>query len=385
MTDRPGPGSLTEPGAAGERAALAEVAAAWGWDLGDPAVEVAPLAGGLINATYAVRLGGRPAAVLQRLHPVFGGAVNLDLEAVTAHLARKGLVTPRLLRTRAGEAWIEHPRRASGAPAGEGAQTEHVRAWRALTWIDGATVHRVPDPSWAEAGGELVGRFHAAVADLVHDYAFARAGVHDTAAHLARLRGLVEAGAVAVEPAEPEHVELGREILAAAAALPPLPDVPPRHCHGDLKISNLLFEPGPPPRGLCLVDLDTLGRSTLAFELGDAMRSWCNPRGEDAGSVAFELSIFEAAMRGFCRVAGPSVSPAERRAVVVGLETVCLELAARFAVDVFQDSYFGWDPARFPSRRAHNLVRARGQLALGLAVRAARAEALAIALAAATT
>jgi hypothetical protein len=66
---------------------------------------------------------------------------------------------------------------------------------------------------------------------------------------------------------------------------------------------------------------------------------------------------------------------------VVGLETVCIELAARFAVDVFRDEYFGWDPARFPSRRAHNLVRARGQLALGLAVRATRDAALGIVLA----
>ncbi|HWU89975.1 MAG TPA: phosphotransferase, partial [Kofleriaceae bacterium] len=152
----------------------AEVAAAWGWEPG----AIAPLAGGLINATYEVRGGGRPVAVLQRLHPVFGGAVNLDLEAVTAHLAARGLATPRLVRTRGGDAWIEH----------EG------RVWRALTWVEGVTVHRVPDPGWAEAGGELVGRFHVAVADLAHDYAFARAGVHDTAAHLERLRGLVEAG-----------------------------------------------------------------------------------------------------------------------------------------------------------------------------------------------
>jgi aminoglycoside phosphotransferase (APT) family kinase protein len=237
-------------------------------------------------------------------------------------------------------------------------------------------VHRVPDPSWAEAGGELVGRFHAAVADLDHAYAFTRAGVHDTAAHLARLRALVEAGG------DPEHVALGREVLAVAGGLPPLPDVPSRHCHGDLKISNLRFEAGPTPRGLCLLDLDTLGRGTLAFELGDAMRSWCNPRGEDAGDVTFDLAIFEAAMRGFRRVAGARVSPDERRAIVLGLETVSIELAARFAVDVFRDEYFGWDPGRFPSRRAHNLVRARGQLALGLAVRAARADALAIATAA---
>ncbi len=66
------------------------------------------------------------------------------------------------------------------------------------------------------------------------------------------------------------------------------------------------------------------------------------------------------------------MTEAERAAVAVGLETVCLELAARFCTDVFEDRYFGWDPARFASRREHDLVRARGQLALGLEVRAAR-------------
>jgi len=341
---------------------VAEVAAAWGWDPAAAGVEIAPVSGGLINATYVVRVDGAPVAALQRLHPVFGGAVNLDLEAVTAHLARKGLVTPRLVRTRAGEPWIERG----------------GRAWRALTWIDGVTVHGVPAPGWAEAGGELVGRFHVAVADLEHDYAFARAGVHDTAAHLERLRAAVAAGGA------PEHLELGREVLGAARGLPELPRARVRHCHGDLKISNLLFQAGPPPpRGVCLVDLDTLGWSTLAFELGDAMRSWCNPRGEDVGGgvagTAFDLAIFEAAMRGFRRTAGGVIEEGEWRGIVIGLETVCVELAARFAVDVFRDEYFGWDPTRFASRRAHNLIRAKGQLALGLAVRGVRDEALKVA------
>lgn len=326
-----------------------EVAAAWGWEPG----AITALPGGLLNATYEVR--AEPRAVLQRLHPVFGADVNLDIEAITAHLAARGLVTPRLVRTRSGDAWFEH--------AG--------RIWRALTWIDGATVHQVPDPSWAEAGGELVGRFHAAVADLEHAYAFARAGVHDTPAHLARLQAVVDGGG------DPEHVALGADVLAAAHALPEMPAIPRRHCHGDLKISNLLFAPG--PRAVCLVDLDTIGFATLAFEIGDALRSWCNPRGEDTADTAFDLAIFEAAMRGFRKTAAAVVAPAEWRAIVVGLETVCVELAARFAVDVFRDEYFGWDAARFPSRRAHNVVRARGQLALALAVRAARSAALAIA------
>lgn len=332
---------------------LAEVAAAWGWT----EAQLSPLTGGLINTTYAVREGDAPIGVLQRVHPIFAGEVNLDLEAVTAHLAAQGMVTPRLVRTRAGEPWIV----ADG------------RVWRALTWVDGVTVHAVPDPSWAEAGGELLGRFHRAVADLSYDYRFARAGVHDTAAHLARLAEHVAGGG------EPAWIELGREILHEAVALPALPVTPPRHCHGDLKISNLLFS-APPVRGVCLVDLDTLGRGTIAFELGDAMRSWCNPRGEDAGGVRFDLPIFAAAIRGFRSVADALLTDDERASIVIGTETVSLELAARFCVDVFRDDYFGWDAARFASRRAHNLVRASGQLALARAIRAVRSEAMAVVL-----
>jgi Ser/Thr protein kinase RdoA (MazF antagonist) len=134
-------------------------------------------------------------------------------------------------------------------------------------------------------------------------------------------------------------------------------------------------------RAAALVDLDTVGMGTMAFELGDAMRSWCNPSGEDAEHVRFDLRIFAAAIAGFRAEADRLVTPDEKAAIVTGLETVCIELAARFCVDVFEDRYFGWDPARFPSRRAHNLVRARGQLALGRQVAAVRSDALDLVLA----
>lgn len=343
------------------------VLAAWGWHRD---VEVAPLPGGLINSTFVVRRAGQPIAALQRLHPVFAPEVNLDLDAVTAHLAARGLPTPRLLRAVGGLAWVVD---------------DDGRPWRALTWIDGVTYDAVPSVDVARAGGELVGRFHRAVADLQHDYAFVRAGVHDTAAHLARLDERVttaRADAEADFPERAEAIDLGHAIAAAARALPPLPDLPRHHSHGDLKISNLLFArtpAGEPARGVALLDLDTLGRQTLAFELGDAMRSWCNPRGEDAGSVRFDLAIFAAAIDGWSGVAGALYTADERRSIVTGLETVCVELAARFCADVFDDRYFGWDPRRFASRRAHNLVRARGQLALAAAVGAVRDEAHAIA------
>lgn len=332
----------------------ADVLAAWGWDRD---AELVRLPGGLINATFAVERDGATIAVVQRLHPVFGAAVNLDLEAVTRHVAARGLETPLLIRTRGGDAWIEHD-----------------GIWRALTWIEGAAVHTIPDLSWAAAGGELVGRFHRALVDLDHDYHFTRAGVHDTDAHLDRLRDRLARPPEASEEVAAAR-ELGSEILAAAPGLPAMPALPRRHAHGDLKISNLLFRGG---RGVAVIDLDTLGRQTLAYELGDAMRSWCNPHGEDRGQTRFDLAIFAAAMNAWRDVAGPLVGKDELASVVVGLETVCVELAARFCVDVFDDSYFGWDPARFASRRAHDLVRARGQLALAASVREQRDGALAV-------
>jgi Ser/Thr protein kinase RdoA (MazF antagonist) len=330
-----------------------EIAAAWGY----APDEIAPLAGGLINATFVATRDGARAAVIQRLHHVFAPEVNLDLEAVTAHLASRGMETPRLLRARDGAPWVEHD----------------GRAWRALTWVDGASTHAVTDLAHAEAAGALVARFHRAVDDLAYDYQFVRAGVHDTAAHLARL----DAGARAPGDFDgaAEARELAAEIQEAARTLTPLGALPRRHTHGDLKISNVLFRAG---AAVALVDLDTLGRQTLAFELGDAMRSWCNPHPEDAGRARFDLDVFAAAMRGYRDGARDLLEPAEWPSIVVGLETVCVELAARFCADVFEDRYFGWDPARFPSRRAHNLIRARGQLALARDVATRRADALAV-------
>ena len=54
--------------------------------------------------------------------------------------------------------------------------------------------------------------------------------------------------------------------------LPALPALPPRVSHGDLKFNNILFAPPPDAQPICLVDLDTVGPMSLAFELGDPGR-----------------------------------------------------------------------------------------------------------------
>ncbi len=324
---------------------------------------------GLINLTFVV-MGddGTEAAIVQRLHPVFAAEVNLDIDAVTAHVAGCGLQTPLLLRTRDGAPWLD--------------MDDGV--WRALSYVPGYTTSKMESREAARSVGKLVGRFHCAVDSLSHDYAFARLDVHNTAAHLAKLGGYVGgAAAAAAEPSElsessgPSEVidagrALGQEILAQADGLPPLGDLPRRHCHGDLKISNVRFAADDHDAAICLVDLDTVGWQTMAYELGDALRSWCNRSGEDVSAPRVDEDIFAAAMSGYRGGVGDMLTSAEWAAIVPGLETVCVELAARFCVDVFEDRYFGWNAQAFPSRRAHNLVRARGQLALAQSVAAQR-------------
>lgn len=46
------------------------------------------------------------------------------------------------------------------------------------------------------------------------------------------------------------------------------------------------------------------------------------------------------------------------------VETIALELAARFARDALEESYFGWDRVNYSAAWQHNLHRAQRQLAL---------------------
>jgi hypothetical protein len=51
-----------------------------------------------------------------------------------------------------------------------------------------------------------------------------------------------------------------------------------------------------------------------------------------------------------------------------------LELAARFGADALAEAYFGWDAQRFATASAHNLHRARVQLAVAQSVATQRTE-----------
>jgi Ser/Thr protein kinase RdoA (MazF antagonist) len=285
------------------------------------------------------------------VNAVFPPEIHYDIDAVTRHLRAKGLATPVLIPTRLGMLWHEH----------DGA------VWRAMTSIDGASYEALGNAEQAREAGRILAVFHRALVDLKHTFRRARLGVHDTARHLTNLRTALEEQRA--HRAFAEIAMLAAEVLELAAAIDTTADAADRIVHGDPKISNVMFTHDG-HRALCLIDLDTVARVPIALELGDAFRSWCNPKTEDASNATFELTLFRAAIEGYAAGTEGFITPAEWRAIPHAIFRITVELAARFCADALRESYFGWDKNRFATASDHNQARTRGQVALARAVRA---------------
>ncbi len=305
-----------------------------------------PVSVGWINRTFVAKRHDER-VIVQRLHPIFRGEVNLDIDVITRHLEARGLTTPRVVRTRDDAAWMESD-----------------GVWRALTFVEGLTLSALT-PDHARAAAELVARFHRALSDLDHTFHFTRPGAHDTPAHLTKLDRLLR------DNPDHEVAPVAAAILRHGASLPDLRALRTRIIHGDLKATNVLFT-GDERAAVALVDLDTLAHGTIAVELGDALRSWCNPTDESDPEARFDEATFASAMEGYAAGARRLLDPAEIDAIVPGVETIAVELASRFAADAIEDRYFGFDATRFATRVAHNLARARAQLSLATSVASQR-------------
>ena len=321
-------------------------------------IRLRSLTGGLLHQSFHVRAGAVE-YVLQRVSEVFAPEIHQNIKAVTEHLVAHGLRVARLLPTRQGEL---------SAFLGE------LGRWRLMEHLGGVSFEQVVSVAQARSAGELVGRFHGALADFAAPLAPMGIPYRNTPHYLAALRG-----ALAGHSRHRLHVEmtqLAERVFGAFEAMGPAPRVRERVIHGDLKLSNLLFESeqgAGRDRAYALVDFDTLMRGTLWMELGDAWRSWCNAAGEDSVVPRFDLEVFAASCEGFAAGHGSPLDPAERDSLASAPERITLELCARFVTDALEESYFGWDAERFSARGEHNAARAEGQWQLYEAERATAA------------
>ena len=306
-------------------------------------VQVQPVETGLINRTYYVKDVNGLDFILQTVNRMFPPELNLDIDVVTRHLEKTGLMTPRLLPDKRG--MIYHQK--------------NGRIWRLFNYISGNIHQCLQQPQLAGAAGVMLGRLHAALTLLDYELLASRPNTHDTPHHTLHLKNTLESRRNHKRYGKIKP--LGETILTRLEQLPPLPPVAERLVHGDPKITNFIFTDDD-REVKCLVDFDTLNRMPVYLELGDALRSWCNPAGEDTSAGHFSLAHCRAALEGYTRHAGELLTRQEWLAIPPATLTIYLELAARFCADALNEDYFSWDASKFNSHSEHSETRARGQI-----------------------
>jgi Ser/Thr protein kinase RdoA (MazF antagonist)/transposase len=255
------------------------------------------------------------------------------MHMVTAYLVSCGLQVPSLVSTLDGKPFA---RDMSGG------------RWRVYPWLPGHVVESLPDPVMAREAGRLVGLLHKYLAACDYLPQGSIPHFHDTDFVLTELQN--------VHPQLPDEMRsIADGILATLPSLI-VTDEPQQLIHGDLKISNLIFDDLGHAVGI--IDFDTILRHARVIDLGDAFRSWCNRTAEDDPDARFDIVFFEAAASGYAEGFGMPSGPQERTRHLRAAKQITLELAARFLIDVVHDAYFGFDAARYPHRRAHNVARA---------------------------
>ena len=370
------PVSAPSPSDGMAAAAREATAAAQRFQLPGPVGSVAPLGNGNVNQTFLVRVDapGEPGFVLQRLNTRVFRQPRLvmgNLARLAAHVEQRRAAGAVPAPQRRWEMPAVVPARADGAPWLE----EGEAFWRMLTYVEGSRTVEVPESAAQarELGGAL-GTFHALIHDLpVAELADTLEGFHVTPRYLAQYqealagyRGPVGEELGWAQAFVAERQELAGVLEEALAR----GELRQRPIHGDPKVNNVLLDTAS-GAAIGLVDLDTVKPGLVQWDIGDCLRSACNPLGEETAdwrAVRFDLALAEALLAGYLEPARQFLEEADFTYLVPAIRLLAFELGLRFLADhLAGDVYFRTE------RPGHNLARALVQFRLSESIEAQQA------------
>lgn len=237
--------------------------------------------------------------------------------------------------------------------------------WRAMSYIEAAqSLEKISTPTQAQEVGYALGMFHHLISDLPADQlADTLAGFHITPQYLQAYKQL-QVAQVDPSPEVEYCLQFIRDrhqavhILEAAKAEGKLHL---RLMHGDPKINNILIDTDT-QQAVSVIDLDTVKPGLIHYDIGDCLRSGCNPWGEETEqweTVQFDINLCQNILQGYLEVAKSFLTSHDYEYLYDAIRLLAFELGLRFFTDYLAGNvYF---KVNHPD---HNLHRALVQFKL---------------------
>jgi Ser/Thr protein kinase RdoA (MazF antagonist) len=320
---------------------------------------------GNINDTFLVTIADatEPQFILQRINThVFQqpALVMQNMRIFTQHVCDKmqcelkserRWAVPRVLLTVADrDHWVE--------PDGS--------YWRAISFIDNSeTIDIIQDIQHGWEVGYALGRFHDLISDLDPErLADTLVGFHIVPQYLADYQQVLIDYTGASDREVDYCLNFVRERQAWARVLEDAKSdgkLPLRPIHGDPKVNNVMICTTT-QQAIGMIDLDTVKPGLVHYDIGDCLRSGCNPLGEETEAwerVRFDPHMCRAILDGYLSQARGFWSEADYEYLFDAMRLIAFELGLRFFTDYLAGNvYF---KVKYPT---HNLARALVQFKL---------------------
>jgi len=289
----------------------------------------------------------QPQLIMQNMR-IFSDHVYHRLQ--TAPLNRRWEV-PRVLSTKDSQDYYIH---ADGS------------FWRAISFIPGSqSFDTMQNIEYAKEIGYALGMFHNLISDLAPEkLADTLVGFHITPLYLQHYQEVVAKTSVQPSPEVNYCLQFVSDRTSFAHILENAKaggKLPLRLMHGDPKINNVMFDTTT-QKAVSVIDLDTVKPGLVHYDIGDCLRSGCNPAGEETeqwNSVYFDTDLCQGILQGYLAVAKAFLTENDYAYMYDAIRLIAFELGLRFFADYLAGNvYF---KVKHPE---HNLARAIVQFKL---------------------
>ena len=321
---------------------------------------------GNVNDTFLVTLDSREERhfILQRINTrVFRQPelVMRNLSIFTEHVRERlrhtpigegrRWETPRVLLTQdAQDHWID----AGGA------------FWRAMSFIDASqSFDTIQNVEHAREVGYALGMFQGLISDLPTErLSDTLEGFHITPSYLRHYDEVLARH----RPTRSPEVDYGLRFVSERRDWAHVLEEAKAHgrlrlrpIHGDPKVNNVMIDTST-RLAVSMIDLDTVKPGLVHYDIGDCLRSCCNPLGEETEqweAVRFEPDLCRAILQGYLSLARDFLTENDHAYLYDAIRLIAFELGLRFFTDYLEGNVY------FKTRHEkHNLCRALVQFKL---------------------